>query len=448
MGIFRIVKRSPVAFVLACVAAMTMVALSEAAYWRSARTLTALTSVDLARTNIERLGRGVVDAETGQRGYLLSGRRDDREPYDKALGEIEQSLQALERYYAGAPRPRDVLARLREQTTARLNELALTMRLHEEGQRKATTEILLSDVGKQQMDTIRARSAELLRLEAANVEAQREELSRTLLLNRLGVAMLSAVSVLALSMYLRKTAALERQQREQHRLMQSERDRLEGEVAQRTQQLTELTRHLQTAREDERSRLARDLHDELGALLTSAKLDAARIKSRLGVTAPEALERLGHLVTALNNGIALKRRIIEDLRPSTLGNLGLTPTLEILARDFGERSGIPVHTALEAVKLDSTVDLVIYRVVQEALTNIAKYAKAKQVWLTLAADPDQLHVSVRDDGVGFDSSAAPNGHGLVGMRFRVEAEGGTLHVQSAPGQGTVVRVVLPLLVPA
>ena len=131
-----------------------------------------------------------------------------------------------------------------------------------------------------------------------------------------------------------------------------------------------------------------------------------------------------------------------------LGNLGLTPTLEILARDFGERSGIPVHTALEAVKLDSTVDLVIYRVVQEALTNIAKYAKAKQVWLTLAADPDQLHVSVRDDGVGFDGSAAPNGHGLVGMRFRVEAEGGTLHVQSAPGQGTVVRVVLPLLVPA
>ena len=108
----------------------------------------------------------------------------------------------------------------------------------------------------------------------------------------------------------------------------------------RTAQLTELTHHLQTAREDERHRLARDLHDELGALLTSAKLDAARIRSRLAGTAPEALERLAHLVATLNSSIALGRRIIEDLRPSTLSNLGLVATLEILAREFAERSGI------------------------------------------------------------------------------------------------------------
>jgi signal transduction histidine kinase len=115
---------------------------------------------------------------------------------------------------------------------------------------------------------------------------------------------------------LRQTAALRSQQLELKRSVQAERDRLEAEVGQRTAQLTDLTRHLLTAREDERNRLARDLHDELGALLTSAKLDAARVRSRLAGSAPEALERLSHLVETLNSSIALGRRII-DLRPST-----------------------------------------------------------------------------------------------------------------------------------
>ncbi|MEY2689394.1 MAG: hypothetical protein RL375_3593, partial [Pseudomonadota bacterium] len=104
--------------------------------------------------------------------------------------------------------------------------------------------------------------------------------------------------------------------------------RLETLVALRTRQLTELTHHLQTAREDERARLARDLHDELGALLTSAKFDAARLRARLGAGAPEALERLAHLTQTLDSVIALKRRITEDLRPSSLDHLGLVVTLD------------------------------------------------------------------------------------------------------------------------
>ena len=237
---------------------------------------------------------------------------------------------------------------------------------------------------------------------------------------------------------------LETQQADQQKLMQAERDRLEEEVSKRTTQLTELTKHLQAAREDERSRLARDLHDELGALFTSAKLDVARIRSRLGSASPEVQERLNHLVETLNSGIALKRRIIEDLHPSALSNLGLVATLEILVREFGERSGVKAHCELEQVSLDEIRELVVFRLVQEALTNIAKYAKASHVWVTLATDDQNVRVEVRDDGIGFDPGLVPpSTHGLVGMRYRVEAEGGTVTVESAPGQGVRIRVLLP-----
>ena len=288
-------------------------------------------------------------------------------------------------------------------------------------------------------------SVQELRASAADSET---DIRRTLLLNRLGVAALSVASLVALFMYLRQSLALEEKDRrdkdELQRVVQVERQRLEVEVAQRTAQLVQLTHHIETAREQERAHLARDLHDEMGALLTSAKLDAARIKARLVGIAPEALERLAHLVGTLNSGIALKRTIIENLRPSTLGNLGLTVTLEILAGDFAKLSGINVHSELATVRLEEAAELVVYRVVQEAITNITKYAKASNLWVSLAAREGTAELSVRDDGVGFDTLApSTSAYGLLGMRFRVEAEGGTLTVTSAPGLGTLIKVRLP-----
>jgi signal transduction histidine kinase len=224
----------------------------------------------------------------------------------------------------------------------------------------------------------------------------------------------------------------------------TEATRLDVEVAQRTAQLTELTRHLLSAREDERHRLARDLHDELGALLTSAKLDAARLRSRLVGASPDALERLNHLVRTLDSVIALKRRVIEDLHPSALGHLGLVLTLEILLREFSDTSGIEVHAELAAVPLAPDAQLVVYRLVQEATNNIAKHAHAHQVWVGLGMDAGRVQISVRDDGSGFET-AVPlrSAFGLVGMRFRIEAANGTLRVQSTPGAGTLIEAMLP-----
>lgn len=445
MDFFRVVKRFPIIFPLACMAAAAMVFISEGSYWQSVGRLDEMNASGVARMRIHALQRSILAAENGQRGYLLTSRTEQLGPYANALKEIDESFRFLDTNYGKAPVYRDVLRRLHSATENRLSELAATIHLHQEGKGQAATEIVLSDIGEGQMDTIRALSAELLAHETLQVTASRDDFYQMLRFNRVGVVGLSLISLLAFFMVLRRPFVLDRRQQDQRRLVQAERDRLEIEVKHRTAQLTELAHHLQTAREDERHRLARDLHDELGALLTSAKLDAARIKSRLTGTAPEALDLLAHLVTTLNSGIALGRRIIEDLRPSALSNLGLVATLEILTREFAEQSGVEVHCALEPVELQAPAELMVYRLVQEAITNITKYARASHVWLNMSTCDGLVEVSVRDDGVGFDSTVSPrSAYGLVGMRFRVEAEGGSLTLSSAPGQGTMIQARLPV----
>jgi signal transduction histidine kinase len=444
MKLVMVIRRNPLLLTLAAAAAAVMLFISEGSYFRSVSTLNALGAMATARSSLQGLERSFLDAETGQRGYLLTDRTEYLRPYDNALHQIDAAIRFLQQYYAEEPEPLALLTELRKVSDTRLSELALTIRLHQEGRESATREIVLSDIGKEQMESIRSISAVLLAQETRRVQQSRQDIYRTLMWSRIGIAALSGISLVALFMYLRKSLMLQLREQEQQNALQAERDRLEIEVAQRTAKLTELTHHLQTAREDERGRLARNLHDELGALLTAAKLDAARIMPRLAGSAPEARERLVHLVDTLNSSIALGRRIIEDLRPSTLSNLGLATTLEILAREFAERSGIQVHCTVQPVRLEPNAELVIYRVVQEAITNISKYGKASHVWITLAAVDGQIEVAVRDDGVGFDTTVEHgSAYGLVGMRFRVEAEGGTLTLRSEPGQGTSVLVRLP-----
>jgi signal transduction histidine kinase len=147
--------------------------------------------------------------------------------------------------------------------------------------------------------------------------------------------------------------------------------------------------------------------------------------------------------------VALTRRITEDLRPSSLAHLGLVTTLEILAREFSQRSGLAVHCALQPVGLGASANLVAYRLVQEAINNISKHAQARQVWLTLAPHQGRVQVMVRDDGLGFaPQRPGGEGFGLLGMRVRVRAEGGELRVQSSPGQGCCILALLPCSGPA
>jgi len=444
LNAWTVVKRNPVICALALLAAVALIFISEGSYWRSLAAIERLARGQQERVLVRELQISMLEAESAQRGYLLTGRQDHLQPYAAAVKEIDDTLDRLERTHAQATSLQPTLAALRQAVQLKLGEMAQAIRQRDDGPMSAAAANLASDAGIAHMKAIFLRIDELLALEAQQGVVRGASLKGVLELSRVGVVSLCAIGLLALFLYLRHGLALQSHELDVKRTAQAERERLEAEVMQRTAELTDLTRHLLSAREDERNRLARDLHDELGSLLTSAKLDAARIKSRLADTAPEAQERLAHLVGTLNTSIALGRRIIEDLRPSTLANLGLAAALEILAREYGERSGVHVHCALEPVKLSPAAELVIYRMAQEAITNASKYAQASRIWITLSSRGDQVEASVRDDGVGFDTQQTPSSaYGLLGMRYRVEAAHGTLTVASAPGQGTTVSVVLP-----
>jgi signal transduction histidine kinase len=441
---FHRFKRSAFTFPLAVVTALTLMGISETAYRTSVDALDRLGEMGVARTNNMVLLRQVLDAENGQRGYLITGRPEYLKPYRSSMASIGETLRTLGEYYAHEPdRVADftVLATL---VSRKVSEMDTTVQLRADGRDEAWRAVIETDIGREQMESIRLASERLVTRESTLIADRREEVYQTLLLSRLGVSAMTALSVLAFFMYLRQSNTLERERVHKKEALQAERDLLEVQVTARTAQLTELAQHLQTAREDERSRLARDLHDELGALLTAAKLDVARLKSRITIHTPDITERLVHLNETLNEGIALKRRIIEDLRPSSLSNLGLLAALEILGREFAERSGVKVVSELEPVSLKPSGELTVYRLVQEALTNVAKYAQARQVVVTLRPRGALAEVDVHDNGSGFDTQVArPSTHGLLGMRYRVEAEGGRMSIQSTPGTGTRIQATLP-----
>jgi signal transduction histidine kinase len=425
--------------------AAAMLLVSELSYNSAVDSLDRAVRLSQSRLDLLQLRQQITDAETGQRGYLLTGNPTFLDPYKDGVTQAGATVARLaEAVRTQQPALLPALEEIGKIAESKLSELATTVRLRAEGKLEAAIELVNVGMGKEQMDRLRQLSQQMLESQNAAVVAQRRQIYNALLVSRLGVGLLTVLAALGVFVYIRQAVQLDGVRQEQRRQLQQERDRLEQQVGSRTRDLRELATHLQTTREDERGHLARELHDELGGLLTAAKLDVARLRSRL-LDKPELIERLDHLAASLNDGIALKRRIIEDLRPSSLTHLGLVPALQILCREMEQRLGVPVQAQLDPIGLRPPADLAVYRFVQEALTNVGKYADAKLVSVLLRQHSDSVQIEVEDDGVGFDTNASQVGHhGHSGQRFRVESLGGQMVIDSHAGQGTRLRATLPV----
>ena len=429
---------------LAVLAACLLIGINEAGYKQSVAAMQDMAQAQNIRTGLTTLLKLMLNAETGQRGFLLTGDPKYLAPYESALTEVNQNMSTLRELYAPDPGELTEFSRLSQDVSGKMTEMAVSVRMRKQGQEDGWKAVLLTDVGKEQMDAIRDQTSKLIAQSARKMSVNQDQVVRALQLSRIGIALVAMIGLLAFYMYLLQSTALRAAGQREQESLKRERDQLERQVRERTESLAALATHLQQVREEERGHLARELHDELGSLLTAAKLDVARLKSRQANASPEAAERMQHLTDTLNSGIALSRRIIEDLHPSSLSHLGLVASLEILAQEFGERGGLSITTDLEAVELGGSAQLTIYRLLQESLTNIGKYAQAQHVTISLQNFDSYINVEVKDDGKGFDTTQARlSSHGLIGMRHRVEASGGRLTVTSRIGDGTCISAVLP-----
>lgn len=221
--------------------------------------------------------------------------------------------------------------------------------------------------------------------------------------------------------------------------------------------LRTLAAHLQTVREDERTQLAREIHDVLGQELTGLKMDAAWIGRRIQeldesgeATARSKAairERLESMQVLIESALGTVRRIATDLRPAVLDDLGLVSALEWQTREFARRSGLTVRFDAPCPELavEGAPATALFRTCQELLTNIARHAQATQVAVRLEAGDGKVVLEVRDDGRGIalGKSTSSRALGLLGIRERATALGGTFAIEGAPGKGTVARVALP-----
>ena len=224
----------------------------------------------------------------------------------------------------------------------------------------------------------------------------------------------------------------------------------ETRLREREQMYRDLSSHLQSVREDQNAIIAREIHDDLGQSLTALKMNLNLVQRRLTGAAggdSDLAAVIEDMDSILNTTVRKVRSMIEVLRPPLLDTTGIIDALRVLVSNVERELRIPVRlcTSSDSAMLDKPRSLVLYRVVQEALTNCARHAEPRSITVTVDVSDDAIGAVIEDDGNGFDLSELRAGKrfGIVGMRERVEHVGGALTVESSPGKGTRVRMTIP-----
>jgi signal transduction histidine kinase len=435
----ELVARGRYAMPIVLMLGIVAMAVNESTYQHSHSTLTKGIALTDARVQAAGTLQLLTDAGLYARSYLLGGIPQDAQEYREAIRKMQEVKQKtfdlVAKANPGSSVSVDEIERLMATQIAAIDNWVDLMN---RGEQEAAVAAAISIQSRARREQLREEFDKLLHSAAKEQQAARASLYQAGSISRLGVHILTLVAMLGMVLF-------RHQLRRGDEEMAQERLLLADRVRERTAELTEITSHLVHAREDERARLARELHDEMGGLLTAIKLDFARLR-RLPDVPQKAVERMQAIESRLNEGIALKRRIIEHLRPSSLDQLGLVSALEILCSDMAEVLGVPVRADLEDVSVGKGAELTLYRTAQEALTNIGKYAHCREVEVSMRQRGAEVQLTVRDDGRGFEPTQVPHGHhGLLGMRVRLELHRGQLKVQSTLGQGTTLTAELPMV---
>jgi signal transduction histidine kinase len=395
-----------------------------------------------ATTQLTALAADIASMSADERAFLLAPDNTYTAHYDAAAGRIRQTIASLDAYYR---RKADDNALATFQQVSAILDARIAAGLADRSGSQAAA-------GSDVLD----RTLALLRLNEEHRAQSALDASRSdQRISTFCVGALCALNIVLFLLLFRNLGIqLDKQDRVQQKLI-TQQEELDQLVFERTRQLEALAWHLQSVSENEKTQLARELHDELGSILTASKMDVAWVNNKLKSTEPAMAEKLGRAIVNLDQGIALKRRIIEDMRPTVLANFGLVTALRTLADETAQRTGWTLELALpdDDIKLGEEVEIALFRVAQESLTNAAKYAHASRVSIALTLDEEHVSMHIADDGVGIrpQDLLRTHTHGLLGMRQRVSARGGHIEIARREPHGTArgiahgtdIRVTMP-----
>jgi signal transduction histidine kinase len=393
----------------------------------------------------------VTEAETAQRSYLLTRKREYLVPFEKAAaelpGRIEWLLDDYERH--GPASNVQQIQWLDGLTAGKLREIGESIDLYQSGGIRSAMALVRTEFGRKQMDEIREAVSGLQIEEGLAVGAAVDSWHRELWIGRALI-----IAATALAMLLVVVAALlvtrdVRRRREHARQLEEHNAELDAQVRSRTAALSNLSSELQRVSEREKRALARELHDELGSLLIAAKMDVSWLRKRLPADDADVALRWNRVLAGLDEGVDLKRRVVEHLRPTLLDNLGLVPAIKWVLEESCGRAGMRCIERYPAddLRLTDDASIAVFRVVQESLTNIVRHSGARTVDLAVELSGGDLVVRIRDDGKGIAPDRMSNvvgSHGIASMRHRVTSLGGQWKIQNPPEGGTLIIVRLPL----
>lgn len=389
-------------------------------------------------------------AEGSQRGYLLTGNTKYLDPYRQAIKGINNSLNQI-RIRAKNVDGGEKRVQLVRLVGEKIGEMDSTLALDTLQGRETALKLVLADVGRQKMQQINWLVDELENERLLWVDQHSKTWGQFVQWARISLSTLASITVIMVAFA--GWRSLQELKLKERIIAESNSHRLElsRQVDERTSELSELADSLQRIQEEERAKLARELHDELGGILTSAKMGLSIIMRKLGsltdLTEVSPLrDQLRQIMSSLDDGISVKRRLIEDLRPSTLQHLGLATTVRSYAEEICKRAGVHLkHNIEEVDHLSDDTMITVYRIVQESLTNAFKHSGAKNIEIQLKRVDEGLTALISDDGKGFKPKQIPSykRHGLVGMRQRAAALGGQLDISTQLGVGTAVRLFIP-----
>jgi signal transduction histidine kinase len=397
---------------------------------------------------IDQLQNSLARSVGSVRSFLLTSDQKYLALYEKTVADVVPHLDALRVAYEGSDSSLADVRGLHVLIGKRLADLATTVAIQKAQGNAAAIALVKTSVGSDTGDAINEILEQLRDRESREHREATVFWSRSLIFSRWITVAGTIFNMLLVGVAARLVYMDMRRRSLQTAELRDQKLQLEREAEERNRELVELSTHLQSLAEREKASLARELHDELGGLLVGARMDISWAEQHLANSDLDIKLRLQRVQKNLSAGVDLKRRIIEELRPTLLDNVGLFAALRWQLKETCRNAGLKCIESYpdEEPNFNSEAAITLFRIAQEAFTNILKHSAAKSMDITLNTDGDSIVMQISDDGKGIPAGelTAIGSHGLASMRHRVRALDGRLAIRSSESLGTTLLVQIPV----